>query len=698
MKILTDNEKKVFDLGEVDFGDGCDSMTVKFINASVWHTVTANVYCDDSIIGVCMFISVRTDDVNETVCEIQHTCGKHHVKLVTNVAMKEIRSVDFSDGQKFKKSDYIPTDERKLEDLCTSTWEATDMLGRKVASVEDVKAAHKDKKVGIFYWSWREAHKDRRAINLTKTLKEHPGAEFNEKHEVWGDGNIQCHWNEPYYGFYLNSDPYVIRKHAIMLSDAGVDFIVFDCTNGAMLWQDAYEPILEGFHQARELGIKTPQVAFMLNFAPFPSSTDMLRALYQTLYRPGRYSDLWFMIDNKPMIMAYPEAIPQEGVCESDTKMLDEMRNFFSFRPGQPGYGCGPGRKDHWGWLETFPQHKYIEREDGSCEMVTVGVGQNARDGRICTYFNDVGTYGRSYTHEYGHLLLDEESYKYGYNVQEQWDRAIDLDPDIVFITGWNEWQMGRCREHWILDPDSPQIAFVDQYDREHSRDIEPDIDGYLDTYYLQMIHNIRRFKGATQREKTSEKKTIKISGGKRQWNDVTPTYKNSRGSSINRDWDGYLGLHYVNNTSRNNIVLSKVARDDNNVYFYVKCAEDITAPCKENWMTLYLDTDRNKETGWEGYDIVVNRLPAKPGRVSVEAYLPTAVEGSYTWEKIGEAKMHRDGTDMTIELPRNLVGLNDKLDFEFKWSDNMQASEIMDFYANGDTAPIGRFNYLYKE
>ena len=40
----------------------------------------------------------------------------------------------------------------------------------------------------------------------------------------------------------------------------------------------------------------------------------------------------------------------------------------------------------------------------------------------------------------------------------------------------------------------------------------------------------------------------------------------------------------------------------------------------------------------------------------------------------------------------------NGKLNFEFKWNDNMQKPCVMDFYVNGSTAPMGRFNYLYKE
>ena len=31
-----------------------------------------------------------------------------------------------------------------------------------------------------------------------------------------------------------------------------------------------------------------------------------------------------------------------------------------------------------------------------------------------------------------------------GYNFQEQWKRACELDPPFVMVTGWNEWIAGR--------------------------------------------------------------------------------------------------------------------------------------------------------------------------------------------------------------------------------------------------------------
>ena len=115
--------------------------------------------------------------------------------------------------------------------------------------------------------------------------------------------------------------------------------------------------------------------------------------------------------------------------------------------------------------------------------------------------------------------------------------------------------------------------------------------------------------------------------------------------------------------------------------------------------MTLFIDTDRSKSTGWEGYDMIVNRTRPGRNRVSVEKYFPTAEKGSFTWVAAGEGTISRKGKFLVISVPRSLIERDGgRLDFEFKWSDNMQEHDVMDFYRNGDAAPLGRFNYLYKE
>ncbi len=685
-------EPHKYSINNYNFGEGMNGVTFTFSNSQ--NTSLGLIYADGDHIGTIALSNGK--EVDSSSCEIVKTYGIHDVEIVIDGDVNVI-DVEFLSESPFENIIYEPIPDNAISDTLPDTWEATDMLGRKLPSVEDVGAKKTDKKVGLFYWTWRDKHaRTLRPVNVTKLLEKYPAAEYNRNHPGWLGADIQPHWNEPLYGFYRNSDAYVLRHHASMLANAGVDFIIFDCTNVAFVWKDGYLPLLEEFYKARKDGINVPKIAFMMNFWALPETEKMLRFIYQDIYKPGKYSDLWFRIGNKPMVMAYKESLPEKGNSDFDTALLDEIRNFFEFRAGQPFYGRengGPRREDHWGWLEIFPQNKYGVKPDGSCEMMTVGVGQNANDEMICTYFNNEKTYGRSYTKAHGHSLLSEDSYKYGYNVQEQWDRVLDISPEHVFVTGWNEWMMGLFKEPWIQDPDSTQLAMVDQYDREHSRDIEPDIDGYLDTYYLQLAANIRRFKGAVQRPQTSGEITIEKMS---DFDSVTPYYKADKGMTIHRNCEGFVGCHYENYTGRNDIIGAKVARNCDSIWFMAECSDDITMPIERNWMTLYIDTDRSKDTGWEGYDLAINRLNEN-GKAVIEKYVKTIEKNSYTWEKIGEADVVLEGTKLYIKIPKSLVS-SGKLNFEFKWNDNMQKPNVMDFYVNGCSAPMGRFNYLYKE
>lgn len=613
--------------------------------------------------------------------------GTHTLYLKPHGRLK-IQSVSLNADNPIPE--YIPVPDESLLDMQTSSWSAIDELDRKIADIEDVRGYRPDRKVGIFYWSWRDAHSHLEPANVSQIMRDTPGAEYNENHPAWGKNRAtQAFWNEPLYGYYLNRDPYIIRHHAVLLADAGVDMVMFDCTNGSLVWKESYEPILEGFRAARADGINAPKVAFMLNFWPSESTEEMIRALYQDIYSVGRYRDLWYLHEGKPLIMAHPECLPEKGICERDTELLNEIRNFFTFRPGQPSYGFGPTETRLWGWLEKYPQHKYGQRPDGTCEMMTVGVAQNCNDELLCTYFNNKATYGRSYTHAYGHKLLDETSYKYGYNVEEQWNRAIDCDPDFIFVTGWNEWIMGRWHEPWVKDPNSTQLAFVDQFDLEHSRDIEPDRDGIRDNYYLQLCSNIRRYKGSVPRSKPSAPKTIHSF---EDFDDVLPLYRSERGTTIHRDCRGFGSTYYTNSTGRNNIVAAKTARDDTFVYFMAECADTITEKSGPNHMTLYLNLTGDRSSGWEGYDIAVSRTDtADNGTVAIERY------GISGFETIGSAEYLQEDNKILYKLPRELFGIR-PLDFEFKWADNVGNDDIMDFYSDGDTAPTGRFNYVYRE
>ena len=70
---------------------------------------------------------------------------------------------------------------------------ATDSLGRKLPDAQEA-GAPKKRFVGLFYWTWRNGHVDRRPINLAEVLRKYPEAEYDMNHPVWTDHDI-VHWN-----------------------------------------------------------------------------------------------------------------------------------------------------------------------------------------------------------------------------------------------------------------------------------------------------------------------------------------------------------------------------------------------------------------------------------------------------------------------------------------------------------------------
>ena len=80
----------------------------------------------------------------------------------------------------------------------------------------------------------------------------------------------------------------------------------------------------------------------------------------------------------------------------------------------------------------------------------------------------------------------------------------------------------------------------------------------------------------------------------------------------MHRNHRGYGKTFYQNASGRNDFVAAKVARDAENIYFYIETADPITDPTGPGWMTLLIDIDRDKSTGWEGYDYAVNRTDAR--------------------------------------------------------------------------------------
>ncbi len=551
-------------------------------------------------------------------------------------------------------------------------WPATDALKRILPQQEAVGPARPDRFVGIFYFLTFGQHEpnDAPPSVVTDILRKYPDALNTPSSPPWGPMGSPHFWGEPLYGFYLNSDPWVIRRHAHLLAQAGVDTLIFDTTN-AITYRDVYFKICEVFRQIRAEGGRTPQIAFMVNTEAARSAQE----IYEDLYQPGLYQELWFRWQGRPLMICDPE------------KASPEVRAFFTLRRAHWPF-TQVDTPYAWHWEAAYPQVYGYTTDPKIPEEVNVSVAQNLRqsDAKV-TNMSNGDARGRSFHN--GSEDTSAGAILHGFNFQEQWERALKLDPPFVMVTGWNEWAAGRFARP------GHGVVFVDQFNEEYSRDIEMMKGGHGDDYYYQLVANVRRYKGMPALRQASAPKTIPP-GGFHQWRDVRPEYRDPPGETTPRDYDGVGNLHYANHTGRNDLLVMKVARDSKNVYFYARTREPITRPSGMNWMNLLIDIDHDASTGWQGYDYIVNRTRTGAGQTSLERN----VGGGWNWARVTSVAYSFKGNELQIAVPRAALGIppdSTELTFDFKWTDNLQKpGDVMDFYVSGDVAPDGRFNYRY--
>jgi hypothetical protein len=158
-----------------------------------------------------------------------------------------------------------------LRDIKSDQWMATDALGRNLPGIATTGAVRPGRYVGIFYFLTANQTGVPGPRNITKSLND------GQDTSKWATGTY--YWGEPEAGYYLMTDEWVIRRHALMLADAGVDVIIFDATND-LTYPKTYTKILRVYSQMREEGERTPQIAFL-------ASQRSAQQLWDDLYSKG---------------------------------------------------------------------------------------------------------------------------------------------------------------------------------------------------------------------------------------------------------------------------------------------------------------------------------------------------------------------------------------------------------------------------
>ena len=566
---------------------------------------------------------------------------------------------------------------------------ATDDLGRSLYNANQVGVIGENGEhyVGLFYFLWLGKHPPTDQIyNLQEILDSLP-------REDWGKlstgkyGKLhEFHFAaEPLYGYYYINDEWVLRKHMELLTNAGVDFLFFDTTNN-FTYADTALKIMKILHELNEQGYDAPKVTFYTN----TDAAVRIRSLYTEIYARNAYPDTWLMVDGKPVMIGPKEA---------------NIDDFFTMKINQ----WPTERENHvnaWPWMDgKRPQYLYKDG-NGNKSAINVSVAQHSSTWRFSDSLYDKldrGNLGRSYGEPklndkltdayYKAIAENPDLYKQGLNFQAQWDVAHKADVPYVLVTGWNEWIAAR------QDTSTEYAHFVDLASVEFSRDIEMMKGGYFDNYYVQLAYNIQKLKGASPIIVQDARNPINVTGDFAQWDAVTVVYTDPVKDCRDRDFNGYGNKVYTDTTGNNDLTAFKITHDTKNVYFYAEARFDISKPVADtSWMQLFIDADQNAETGWYGYDYIVNYAAKGDFVTTVAKYNGT--DNAFSFEVIGEVPFRVKGNQMMIAVPLEMLGVEhcDYMNFHFKWVDSDSRITTMEqFYTEGDVAPLGRMNYVFN-
>jgi hypothetical protein len=334
-------------------------------------------------------------------------------------------------------------------------------------------------KFGIYYLGWQciaSAEQVGQPYNITRAVA---------GQQAWGPISVMHWWDEPAAGYYCvssngtvpGSSETVLAYHARLLRDAGIDFIFYDSTNNPYDDTASGPWITQPLEKLLQVWSQIPGAPRVVPWAPATQSSTMIDRMN---YLVGHYGmQFTFTTDNKPLLFV----VDRVASLLPDEARLITLRNSYTVRKMWSFYPDNDIDPDHWsfmapcGWafkpssgLTACGQR--VTPRDGGVEAVSITTAYQAGDSTLMSDpIRAVPKFG-------------------GRTFWQQLHRAYDLAPNIVTITGWNEWIAQRgC---WVpgtdpaiwagfgcTDGDAASVyngrkPFADQYDREYNRDIEP--------------------------------------------------------------------------------------------------------------------------------------------------------------------------------------------------------------------------------
>ncbi len=569
-----------------------------------------------------------------------------------------------------------------------SQWVAIDDRDRVTGTNESVGDVREGKQVGMFYFLCHQGGSASEVPRDTTYLYNKLGLDGLKDYMSDPINKDGYYWAEPYFGYYMNTDEWVHRKHAYMLEAAGVDFIFVDVSNGAT-YDTALKSLFDTWRAIRDEGGSTPDICF-LAAGSIPAVWNNIKGYIYDETGTEKYGDLFYQYKGKPLLMADLSALDAETAAELAERFTVRHTWAWSINGSV------------WNWLQ-----EYEVDENGNVKLSNGQWGHDGNGNReqlaLCIGHHPTTSKGRSYVNS---NILMRDDYGFGLDsgaglgYANSFRAVKELDPDIMLITGWNEWTAGLQQEtaHDFAGTNVNPFYLVDLFNTEYSRDGEPmklrdgDGVGFGDNYYYQTACYIREFKGWNATPKATGQGTVNLIDSD-TWDKVGPAFNDVVNDIEWRSATGFFnGYTYVNGSGRNDLKTAKVSQDADYLYFRMETVQDLIISDDSDWMNLYLNVDGNNTNGWEGFDFAINRA-----RDSHYVSVQSLADG-WTGKHIGQALYTTEQNAIVIRVAKSLIGVDGTAsELLFKWADNATVDgNIMEFMDKGDTAPNDRYAYRY--
>ncbi|MGD8777354.1 MAG: T9SS type A sorting domain-containing protein [Ignavibacteria bacterium] len=281
-----------------------------------------------------------------------------------------------------------------------------------------------------------------------------------------GDGTIKNN-----YLMYFNNDPTqpndsLFDYHAELLTEAGVDFITLDLTNGTQ------EKIINGaialctrFEERMLNGDDIPLVCFWVK------DEDCLSVVEDEIFDEFDGSIFFNYLGKKLLLVAQPDTSLGQG---DSNQPAVPTSGLFANHTARHCWGLSGVNGQYWCFKNNSntppPAYYYNGSPEQMCAPVATQSTYMTTDGINAAsgaYGRDSGNYFNTYI-----------------------EAAKSTQPTFLFIHSWNEWTAQN------FGTETTPI-FVDMWGEEYSADIEPMYGGHGDTYYNLMKEKIGEFKRA---------------------------------------------------------------------------------------------------------------------------------------------------------------------------------------------------------